>query len=57
MKHLVQNLRGGDFSEYAAPTVEVIDVTVEQGFAQSGDYGTLNWAGQEIGEDQDYGTF
>ncbi len=29
-----QIIRGGEF-DYSAPTVEVLDITVEQGFAQS----------------------
>lgn len=35
MKKTILNTRGGEF-DYSAPTLEILSVTVEQGFATSG---------------------
>lgn len=57
MKKPILNTRGGEF-DYSAPTLEILSVNVEQGFATSGserDY----WADidpwdDEIGEEVDF---
>ncbi len=44
----MNNYWGG---EYAAPALEVLDVTIENGFAASPIYGDEGEAGQEINEE------
>lgn len=53
------NVRGGEF-EYSAPTIDIIDVRIEQGFAQSNRNGILDYspegdAGFIGGNDNDMG--
>lgn len=56
-KHIL-NARGGE-SRYSAPTIEILTVQVEQGFAVSpvsDDYGDYNDPGKKPGDDI-YGDF
>lgn len=49
----MNNYWGG---EYQAPALEVLDVTIENGFAASPAFGEYGEAGQEINEES-YGEF
>lgn len=62
MKKPILNSRGGEF-DYSAPTLEILSVNVEQGFATSGsswdNYGDYGYAGGDLEKDDyyDYGDF
>lgn len=57
MKKTILNTRGGEF-DYSAPTLEILSVNVEQGFATSGserDYWTdIDPWDDETGEEVDF---
>lgn len=56
MKKTILNTRGGEF-DYSAPTLEILSVTVEQGFAASErDYGDYGDPGDDLFDDP-YGDF
>ena len=58
MKKPILNSRGGE-SEYSAPTLEILSVTVEQGFAGSPveeDYSDYGDPGKDL-YDYDYGEY
>ena len=58
MKKPILNSRGGE-SEYSAPTLEILSVTVEQGFAVSPveeDYSDYGDPGKDLYDDP-YGDF
>lgn len=57
MKKTILNTRGGEF-DYSAPTLEILSVTVEQGFAATSpsweDYGDYGFAGDDLMDDDYY---
>lgn len=59
MKKPILNTRGGEF-DYSAPTLEILSVTVEQGFAATSpsweDYGEYGDPGDDLFDDP-YGDF
>lgn len=59
MKKTILNTRGGKF-DYSAPTLEILSVTVEQGFAATSpsweDYGDYGDPGDDLFDDP-YGDF
>lgn len=55
MKKTFTNPMGGG-CEYLAPEVEIMAISVEQGFAASVTYGDEGYAGQDI-DNNDYGDF
>lgn len=59
MKKPILNTRGGEF-DYSAPTLEILSVTVEQGFAATSpsweDYGDYGDPGKDL-YDYDYGEY
>ena len=59
MKKTILNTRGGEF-DYSAPALEILSVTVEQGFAATSpsweDYGDYGDPGDDLFDDP-YGDF
>ncbi len=59
MKKTILNTRGGEF-DYSAPTLEILSVNVEQGFAATSpsweDYGDYGDPGDDLFDDP-YGDF
>ncbi len=59
MKKPILNTRGGEF-DYSAPTLEILSVNVEQGFAATSpsweDYGDYGDPGDDLFDDP-YGDF
>ena len=59
MQKPILNTRGGEF-DYSAPTLEILSVTVEQGFAATSpsweDYGDYGDPGDDLFDDP-YGDF
>lgn len=62
-KPILNSSQGGGEFDYSAPTLEILSVTVEQGFAASDpsweDYGDYGFAGDDLMDDDyyDYGDF
>jgi len=57
-RHYKSTVRGGRETSYSAPSIEILNISIEKGFASSTvlDYGGLGEAGGSI-NDTDYGEY
>ena len=53
MNKTSQLFRGGEL-EYSTPALDIIDMRIEKGFADSDPYGQEGGAGDELGTGNDY---
>lgn len=53
MNKTSQLFRGGEL-EYSTPALDIIDIRIEKGFADSDPYGQEGGAGDDLGPGNDY---